>query len=1308
MDMLVCKIATVSTLKKPSKKKITAILFLIAFLIAMFPDVQSDTPIDKPSPDYGVYNEMEGLQDEKNSRINTPEILSETQERFDNMTIITGEERVDLTAGREIVSPDIPKPGMLNIYNIMKEWDKTSSNQIINWILPEALGGNGTPLNYYIYTRYINTTNITGRWTDASLRPTLGILTGGGINLDRWWDVDVDDDGTADIQVFFDPITDVGNIGDLNWQQLLLLVQNWIDTRTIEMGITVYFNIRKINDAPFNLTDFKGLEVYVAKYLSYAGKNFILFIGLNLTNVVTELHCSVEVNSVVLNNIDFLGNLQDIIAQIIAGQRPTLNFTYADILNLSGPYYLRWDSNDEPLSSLGLDVAYAKIMIPGEDNEPYDFLNRSWVDLDFIKSDSLTQIPSWAELMVDAEDDLSSFNKITWDAEHVCDAHARFFDDQQNVTYAELEIDDLSEEVDLDMSVEEVSGKNITIIEYSADDVVNYFNVFHYEFFNVNYEDITADKISNGEVEYVHLFLNISRLPEKLYLRGVFYLEEIEDPSPVDLGFGIVADFIDTLAYRVISRFTRISKTISSIPFRLLSIAEEGSFATIHTYYPQTQDDIDEIEFIFTSGDYATTEGNFFAFYNNTRDSKYPIAQISLSGRIAKVIYFNANFEEEAFAEIEMMNNQRFRAIYADDINNMNAEMNISNVPGSIKLRKSAADIDYDGGGRTIDEVKFISDYQGSYMDFRITNLADTLHIEYEEERTFVSTDSDDKSIGEVEFLVTTGPIFRMNGNHLLLRQESNYSLLSGGIRDVSKLEYISGEDGKLDIFFTQENCINVSLFDNRSEKIIADLIIDPIPQKLSVNLSGLFSTGVGNIPLPRLDTTGVLGLAHIIFGIATLGNEILNVVDKATQDALQNIGNIIENLSFSYSTTTHITIIGKILRGDTFTFDDVDWMHGISAKQQVTAQGTSMVAKLYFSGLPTQSSISTKVKGDDIVLDLLITDFQPKHDWLCIDVRGLQDRDLMLYVNDIREGMDLDLSVDLLAQISTIPQKVIGSIHMDSNKAIGALYGRMRQSIPEITITEFYLSSLPRTLDTQFSLSGNISINFQGNTGITHMFVKNTRARSEEFHDIYAILHELPDRMDVSISPVTDYDMDASILHTLPTISIESSGTTLDAFIFADGKGIGQIGIAEVQVVNAPGTLTGEFTDDKYQVKSTGVDYFWVHVMELPIMEGHKTKSIEIVGKDILSFDITVGTLFGNYPIIGMENSKGGEIQYVFEHEMDDSKAGIALIDFKTTNGLPSSPSIMINGGSVDLEKGSSHLMVPAPILTLYLMVFS
>ncbi|UCE36480.1 MAG: hypothetical protein JSW00_13285 [Thermoplasmata archaeon] len=1261
-------------MKKPSKKKVTAILLLIALLIAMFPEVHSDTISTKPPPDWGIYNAMEDIQDEKNSRINDPEIVNETKGRFDNITIISGEEKVDLTAGRDIVTPNIPVPNMLEILETMMSWPNTYRFQIIDLLLNK-------PLSYYIYTKYTNTTSVNESLTKANLRPNLGFdLENGWLepNFDLWYPVDVDNDSVEDIEVFFEPLPNRFYLGS---GQLL----------NRELGVTLWFRVRKLNDAPFDETIFKNLEIYVTKYISYAGQNFLLFIGLDLENVVSLLDTTVQVDAIQFGNIDF--------------DPFTLTINAADILNLRGPYSIGWNIHKEDdyplddLKSLSLEIATVRLRSA---NDTYYFLNRSWIDIDFTPHGSDDYVPHKAKLTVEADDDISSFDEIIWDAQDNCDASVQFFDSQENVSYAEIEIINLPRLAHMYMTVEERGGENITIVDWDAQGIVERLTVHHYEYFDVEYEDITQFAILTGDVEYIHLFLNIQGLPAELHIEGIFYLEEIDDPPPIGIGTQISEQLLNVLVYRVLSRFTRIAKTLSSIPYRLISMAEDGSFATIDTH---GKDDINEIEFIFTSGDYATTSGNFFSFYNNTRYSEYPIAQISLAGRISKIWYFNASFDQVAYADIQIMSNEPFRAIYADNINFLNAEVSVSNVPGTISIRKSIQMLRYIGSS-TVDELRFISDYQGSYMDFRVRDLSDFIYLELGDERSYVSTVGG--NIGEVEFLVTSGPIMRMNGNHLLLRQEQDYSLISGRIKDVSSLEYISGENGSIEVLFTQENAINISLNDTRGEGISADLIIDPLPSSISVNLSGLFSTDNGVFTPPQLDTSGVMGFAEIIFGFATLGNEILKIIDDATHDALSNVGNIIENLSFSYRTTTHITLIGKILRGKTYTLEDVDWVHGISGRQESTSNQTAMAAKLYFTGLPTEASMATKIQGDDIFLDFHLKDYTPIHDWLLIDVKGLRDRDVMLYLNDIPSKMDLDLSVDLTASFSTIPQSADGSIRMDSDKPIGSLYGRMRQTIPEITISEIFLDTVPKTLDCEFNLSGNVGIMFNANIGIEYLFIKNTKSRDDEFHDIYAILHEVPEEMVLSVVPAIDYDIDGSLLQTLPTLDMYSSGDTLDAYILADGKGIGQVGVVELQVVNAPSTLTGSFSGDKYRVKSAGVDYLWIHVMDLPIMKDHETKSIELVGKDIMSFDINVDQIFGNYPVIGIENTKGGEIQVVLDHEVDGSKVGLALVDFQIKGGLPQSPKILINGGSIDLDKDSSHVIIPAPVLTLFLSVFS
>ncbi len=256
--------------------------------------------------------------------------------------------------------------------------------------------------------------------------------------------------------------------------------------------------------------------------------------------------------------------------------------------------------------------------------------------------------------------------------------------------------------------------------------------------------------------------------------------------------------------------------------------------------------------------------------------------------------------------------------------------------------------------------------------------------------------------------------------------------------------------------------------------------------------------------------------------------------------------------------------------------------------------------------------------------------------------------------------------------------------------------------------MSEIFLSSVPKSLNADFNISGNIFIDFEAETGIESMYIKNTRKRDGEFHEIYAIVHELPREMEVSITPDTDFDMDDPPLQSLPSMNITSAGNTLDAYAFFDGKGIGQIGKAEIQVMNVADNINAKPSTDKYEVESNGVGYFWVHVMELPLTEEYTSKSIEIVGKDIKSFDVKYGAIFGTYPIITIDNTHGGELQFLMDLESGDSGRSIAMIDFKTNGGIPSSPSILINGGSIDLDKGSTHVMVPAPILSLWVDILT
>ena len=83
-------------------------------------------------------------------------------------------------------------------------------------------------------------------WVQASLRRTFLFPE---TNLDQWWGVDVDESGTQDIEVFFEPVPEQWQIGSI----FDLAVQVFTED-ILELGITVEYNIHKLESSDANFT----------------------------------------------------------------------------------------------------------------------------------------------------------------------------------------------------------------------------------------------------------------------------------------------------------------------------------------------------------------------------------------------------------------------------------------------------------------------------------------------------------------------------------------------------------------------------------------------------------------------------------------------------------------------------------------------------------------------------------------------------------------------------------------------------------------------------------------------------------------------------------------------------------------------------------------------------------------------------------------------------------------------------------------------------------------------------------------------
>ena len=136
--------------------------------------------------------------------------------------------------------------------------------------------------------------------------------------------------GNINEKVFFEPLPNSFSLGDLG-------------DLAIDVGVTMWYRVHRLNDAPFNETTFKNLELYVTKYISYNDQNFLLFIGLNLSNLDNEL-LNIKKNVIIRN--------------IFHHHKGTIR--QDDIDSNGGKFKLINDSNSEVTFSVGNKIIISK------------------------------------------------------------------------------------------------------------------------------------------------------------------------------------------------------------------------------------------------------------------------------------------------------------------------------------------------------------------------------------------------------------------------------------------------------------------------------------------------------------------------------------------------------------------------------------------------------------------------------------------------------------------------------------------------------------------------------------------------------------------------------------------------------------------------------------------------------------------------------------------------------------------------------------------------------------------------------------
>jgi hypothetical protein len=462
-----------------------------------------------------------------------------------------------------------------------------------------------------------------------------------------------------------------------------------------------------------------------------------------------------------------------------------------------------------------------------------------------------------------------------------------------------------------------------------------------------------------------------------------------------------------------------------------------------------------------------------------------------------------------------------------------------------------------------------------------------------------------------------------------------------------------------------------------------------------------------------------------VVFAIANLGNDIIGIMNNISHNVVDLIGAVSSNLSFSYDLEgfgSTLDIIASIEKGPVEMIPELSWSHGIIMAADEQAGKEILKGNIYLQGLPPKANFTSNFGEEDIFLNVDFTNYRPKYDWLYVERNGLQNRNLDFYIDNLRDGIDLSLEVNLSTNIS-IGGKTNGMIDIQCFDSftnnpydLGTLHVNLHKYDYFMSKTEVYISEIPSTFHMDVSMFKNTEVSYRASDSIEYFFIDIAKKLNEEWYSSFVLFHDLPTWFEVDMRSNSDFTIDKPIpLQGLPDLSISSGAKTMDIVAQTTGRVNGQRGNVNLQIENV-NSLYGKMTGDSYRLSSGGIDFIMLKISDLPLMDNFKVHKLELIAENLVSVQFDMKTLFGVYPIFELSDLEGSAFELNLENEMElfGSKrhVTVTLVDVTYTSlggsEIPSETPIYNDGVNVKMESSKRHVLIPAPMTSLLLTSFN
>ena len=181
-------------------------------------------------------------------------------------------------------------------------------------------------------------------------------------------------------------------------------------------------------------------------------------------------------------------------------------------------------------------------------------------------------------------------------------------------------------------------------------------------------------------------------------------------------------------------------------------------------------------------------------------------------------------------------------------------------------------------------------------------------------------------------------------------------------------------------------------------------------------------------------------------------------------------------------------------------------------------------------------------------------------------------------------------------------------------------------------------------------------------------------------------------------------------------TLTFSSSGPGMDLFISTTGRAVEVRGDSLLLAENLASHMSIELTEDyglRVSSSGNGIERLYLRSNDIPAQPGVWMEQLETAGENLKSATIQIDYVGGLYPVVKIENVRGGQIIANARATVDVGETSFegraVLIDAQVTGGVPTGTTIGVNGLASDLSLlnlmgfngETTHYLIPEPLST-------